>query len=164
MQPRKHVMLGIAMKSLTGSKKVLEMLNRYGHCISYHTAEEIETEMTFGTREANQVTPHGMIRNPQYGTGVAWDNFDRFVETESGKDTLHDTVGIVYQLANLTLSENVDFQIDEHSESEYYGTSSTHSRTQSTEPSTNNIISIEMHSTTNTKKRRRTYEPTVTLS
>ena len=136
------------------------MLNRYGHCISYHPAEEIETEMTFGTREANQVTPHRMIRNPQYGTGVAWDNFDRFVETESGKDILHDTVGIVYQLANLTLSENVDFQIDEHSESEYYGTSSTHSRTQSTEPSTNNIISIEMHSTADTKKRRRTYEPT----
>ena len=28
MKPRKYVMLGIAMKSLTGSKKVLEMLNR----------------------------------------------------------------------------------------------------------------------------------------
>jgi len=30
-------------------------------------------------------------------TGVAFDNFDRFVETSSGKDTLHDTVGIIYQ-------------------------------------------------------------------
>ena len=32
-------------------------------------------------------------------TGVAFDNFDRFVETLSGKDTPHDTVGIAYQLS-----------------------------------------------------------------
>ncbi|CAH0396002.1 unnamed protein product [Bemisia tabaci] len=30
-------------------------------------------------------------------TGVAFDNFDRFVDTASGKDTLHHTVGIAYQ-------------------------------------------------------------------
>lgn len=30
-------------------------------------------------------------------SGVAWDNFDRIVETSSGKNTLHDTVGIIYQ-------------------------------------------------------------------
>ena len=32
------------------------------------------------------------------GTGVAWDNCDRFVEISSGKDTLQDTVGITYQV------------------------------------------------------------------
>ena len=32
------------------------------------------------------------------GTGVAWDNYDRFVETSSGKDTLLDTIGITYQV------------------------------------------------------------------
>ena len=31
-------------------------------------------------------------------TAVAWDNFDRFVETKSGKDMLHDTVGVAYQV------------------------------------------------------------------
>lgn len=30
-------------------------------------------------------------------TGIAFDNFDRFVDTLTGKDTLHDTVGIIYQ-------------------------------------------------------------------
>ena len=40
-------MLGIALKSLTGSQKVVEIMNRLGHCISYHTIEEIETEATF---------------------------------------------------------------------------------------------------------------------
>lgn len=34
---------------------------------------------------------------PQLHTHLAFDNFDKFVETSSGKNTLHDTVGIVYQ-------------------------------------------------------------------
>ncbi|VVC93252.1 unnamed protein product [Leptidea sinapis] len=37
-------------------------------------------------------------------THVAFDNFDRFVDTATGKDTLHDTVGIIYQFH----SENDD--------------------------------------------------------
>ena len=38
-----------------------------------------------------------MSLNASTATGVAWDNFDRFVETKSGKDTLHDTA-IAYQV------------------------------------------------------------------
>ena len=38
-----------------------------------------------------------MKLDPQCGTGVAWDNFDRFVETVSQKVTLHETVGIACQ-------------------------------------------------------------------
>ncbi|KAG5894728.1 hypothetical protein JTB14_006147 [Gonioctena quinquepunctata] len=30
-------------------------------------------------------------------TGVAFDNFDRYVDTLDGKETLYDTVGIIYQ-------------------------------------------------------------------
>ena len=56
-----------------------------------------------------------MKTTPEFNTGIAWDNFDRFVETKSGKDTLHDTVGIAYQMrdepmTNLTtLSTNDQF-------------------------------------------------------
>ena len=42
--------------------------------------------------------PFEMGLNASTVTGVAWDNFDRFVETKSGKDTLHDTVGVAYQV------------------------------------------------------------------
>ena len=38
-----------------------------------------------------------MQLNSSLCTGIAFDNFDRIVETLSGKDTLHDTVGITYQ-------------------------------------------------------------------
>ena len=43
--PSKHLKLGVALKSLTGSRKVVEILNRYGHCANYHAVEEIETEL-----------------------------------------------------------------------------------------------------------------------
>ena len=38
-----------------------------------------------------------MKRSPNLCTGLAFDNFNRFVETSTGKDTLHDTVCIAYQ-------------------------------------------------------------------
>ena len=94
---QKHLMLGIALKSLTGSRKVVEIMNRLGHCISYHTIEEIETEATFESTKNNFFTSSGMKLDPKCGTGVAWDNFDHFVETVSGEDTLHGAVGTAYQ-------------------------------------------------------------------
>ena len=74
-------------------------MNRLGHCISYHTIEEIETKATFESTKNNLLTSSGMKLDPKCGTGVPWDNFDRFIETVSGKDTLHDIVGIAYQTA-----------------------------------------------------------------
>ena len=50
-KPSKHLQLGLAIKSLTGSRKVVEILNRMGHCVNYSTVEELETELTF---EANK--------------------------------------------------------------------------------------------------------------
>lgn len=35
--------------------------------------------------------------HPDLNTGVAFDSYDRFTETLSGKDTLHNAVGIIYQ-------------------------------------------------------------------
>ena len=105
-KPQKHLMLGIASQSLTGSKKVIEIMNRLGHCASYHTIEEIQTEATFESAKRKLVTPLGMKLNPRCGTDVGWDNFDRFVETITGKETLHDTVGITYQ--TITEEEPID--------------------------------------------------------
>ncbi|XP_032781198.2 uncharacterized protein LOC116919333, partial [Daphnia magna] len=70
-RPSKHVVLSLVMKSVTGSRKVIEVFNKLGH-------------------------------------GVAFDNYDRFVETLTGKDTLHDTVGIVYQDVSECIQENPD--------------------------------------------------------
>ena len=40
-KPGKHLTLGLGLKSITGSRKVIEVLNRHGHCIGYHKAEII---------------------------------------------------------------------------------------------------------------------------
>lgn len=68
-----------------------------GYWCSYHTIEELETEATFSSSNATTLCPPGIIRSANLHTGVAFHNFDRYVETADVKDTLHDTVGIIYQ-------------------------------------------------------------------
>ena len=91
----------MVMKSLTGSWKVIEILNRLGHCVSYYLVEEIETELTYAANEKDILNPSGMNMGANACTSLAFDNYDRFVETLTGKDTLHDTVGIAYQTVKL---------------------------------------------------------------
>ena len=74
-------------------------MNRLGHSIRYTTAEELETGLIFVESNREQVTPTGMNLAAILATDVAFNNFDRLVETISGKDTLHDTAGIAHQLS-----------------------------------------------------------------
>jgi hypothetical protein len=96
-KPEKHISLALGLKSMTGSRRVLEILNRFGHCVSYHTVETTETQMATDISNRNQATPHVMITKPQLCSSLAWDNYDECTETLSGRGTLHDTVGISYQ-------------------------------------------------------------------
>ncbi|CAH2096461.1 unnamed protein product [Euphydryas editha] len=93
----KHITLAMVLKSITSSRKVIDIINRFGHCCSYNVAEELETEITYSLCKKRNVCPEDTILSPKYCTGVAFDNYDRYVETCNGKDTLHDTVGILYQ-------------------------------------------------------------------
>ena len=52
--------------------------------------------MTIEATKSVKATPFGMRLNAGAATGVAWENFDMFVETKSRKYTLHNTVGIAY--------------------------------------------------------------------
>lgn len=97
IKPAKHLALGLAVKSITSSRKVLTILNRYGHTVGYNLAEELETELTYSAYKDDNLIPTGIKAVNGLSTHVAFDNFDRYVDTCSGKDTLHDTVGIIYQ-------------------------------------------------------------------
>ena len=145
-QPAKHLKLGMAIKTLTNSRRLLELLNRMGHCSSYHTVEEIETELTFQANAEHKNTPHGMELNPSLGTSVAWDNYDRFVDTQSGKDTLHDTVGIAFQIVQQPSVSQVDL------------TETSPGLTSSSREDTCNTNSRRKSAAT--RKRRRVYEAT----
>ncbi len=97
IKPGKHLCMGLGLKSMTGSRQVIELANRFGHSISYHTAESLETSLATEITERNCASPDGFHRFPGLGTALAWDNYDENLETLSGSGTLHDTVGICYQ-------------------------------------------------------------------
>ena len=106
IKPSKHMSVGLGIKSLTGSRKVIDILNHFGHSISYHTIEAIETDLATNIIARNCATPEGIDQSPGLSTGVAWDNYDENTETLSGGNTLHDTVGICYQ--NIISSSEAD--------------------------------------------------------
>ena len=91
-KPRKHLQLGMVMNSLTGCWKFVDILNCLGHCVSYNSVEEIETVFTCPANKKDILTSSGMNMDANVCTGLSFDNYDRFVETLTGKDTLHDTV------------------------------------------------------------------------
>ena len=95
IKPRKHILMGMSMKSMTGSKKIVTMLNRMGHSINYHAVEEIETDLAYAILDRKETCPAGSI--PVVPCGLAFDNYDELTSILSGADTLHDTMGIMYQ-------------------------------------------------------------------
>ena len=50
-KPAKHTCLGLGLKSITRSKKIIKLTNQFGHSIGYHIAEEIETELAITAAE-----------------------------------------------------------------------------------------------------------------
>lgn len=92
VKTRKHITLGMTLKSLTISRKVIDIMNRYGHCCSYNVIEELETEVIFSSTNRSNICPEGISLSPDLFTEI-FDNFDRYVDTTKGnacgKDTLH---------------------------------------------------------------------------
>ncbi|GFU36811.1 hypothetical protein TNCV_985561 [Trichonephila clavipes] len=95
VKPSNHITLGMTGKSLTSSRKMINISNQLGHCCNYNTLEELETGATISSVNRFQICPPDIIQSPSLSTGVAFDIFDRYVDTLTGKDTLHDTVGII---------------------------------------------------------------------
>ena len=94
--PEKHLSLGLTVKSLTGSKTMVSLLNCFGHCAS----DELIRRTDLGLEERNTfktlVRSHIIIKS-NLSPGFAWDDFDINIETPSGANTIHHTYGICYQ-------------------------------------------------------------------
>jgi len=95
VKPEKHVTLGMTVKSTTGSRKLVTVLNRFGHCLNYTSLEELETSTADSLQEEGVACPHGTLKGVPMG--LAFNNFDELTNTLSGADSLHDTMGILYQ-------------------------------------------------------------------
>ena len=47
----KHLLLGMSLRHITGSSKVVTFLDRLGHCVSHSTLLELETAMCDSVKE-----------------------------------------------------------------------------------------------------------------
>lgn len=107
----KHMCLGILLKSITSSRKVIDILNKFGHCCSYNIIEALETEAAYSASSRGTLCLGGVRKGMMFFTSLAFDNFDRYVETSNGKNTLHDTVGILMQ--NILSCEDLNFDFED---------------------------------------------------
>ena len=97
VRPWKHTVLGLGIGTLTGSKLIMRILNRFGNSLSYDEVKALETEFAYSVEGNDRDTPDGVELKSDLGTGLAWDNYDVNMDTIDGKNTLHATVGICYQ-------------------------------------------------------------------
>lgn len=104
----KHIKLGMTLKSVSSCRKVVDIINKCGHCCSYNVIESLETEATFFCSSKQSICPNGVQMMPNLLTSVAYDNFDLYVDTKSGSNTLHDTVGILTQNVRASDERNDD--------------------------------------------------------
>ncbi|CAI9725785.1 Hypothetical predicted protein [Octopus vulgaris] len=83
------------MKSMTGSRMVVTLFNRYGYSINYHCAEELETELAFAHDGKQTIITESV--QPNRIMGNAYDSYDKLAYALSGANSLHDTTGVIYQ-------------------------------------------------------------------
>lgn len=76
IKPRKHILLGLVTKSLTGSEKMTTILNRLGYCNSYSNVSQMETLAAYTAIATKRLCPTGIIPTAVLPSAVAWDNFD----------------------------------------------------------------------------------------
>lgn len=89
----KHIGLSMSVKHLTGSKQLITLLNRMGHCSSYEEIEQVETSLANESLARADVS--GVIIPTNISPGafiqMAADNNDINEESIDGKNTTHAT-------------------------------------------------------------------------
>jgi len=93
----KQLLLGLSVHHVTGSAKIVTMLNRFGHCCSYTEILDLETAMAAQAEDQDSVLPYNISTHGNIVSNLCWDNFDMDEETVSGSGTTHSTHGILIQ-------------------------------------------------------------------
>ena len=99
MKTPKHVGLAVTVRHMTGSKTIINMLNRMGHCSSYEDVEAVDTSLAMEVVARSKM--FGVVTPSNITTGIfiqaAADNNDINEETLDGKHTTHATTLVLYQ-------------------------------------------------------------------
>ena len=97
LEAAKHTQIGVFVKRKTGSRLLIECLNRLGHAISYHEVNSLEIRFSEEQVEYQLVRVYvpPAVQPSTYLTFV-YDNCDHNPETLTGA-TMHCTNGIIIQ-------------------------------------------------------------------
>ena len=104
----KQFALGLTVRHLTGSSRLLDLLNEFGHAASHSSVLELDTTLASMQMQQNELIPVDFKENTF--TTLVWDNNDFGEETLSGKGTTHNANGIIIQKANIQESMEDRFQ------------------------------------------------------
>ena len=105
-QTHKSLALGMTVRQMTGSVRLLRILHGLGHTASAATVYRHDTALALATTNSQGVIiPRNM--KPEAFTTIVWDNNDFNEETVSGTGTTHVANGIMIQNENVRLREKI---------------------------------------------------------
>lgn len=87
----------VSIKSVTDSKKLVQVLNRFGHFLNYSCLASLEITTAEAIKERKLACPEDTV--VWLRIGFAFENFDKMTQTLSGSYTMHDTMGVLCQNA-----------------------------------------------------------------
>ena len=97
----KHFLLGVGLHNITGQKKVIQVMNRFGHSISYDQVRDIELAQAQKAQiiaDKNTSLPLRPATNDEFVMTVFWvDNFDIKVEAQTGGGSVNITTMMAFQ-------------------------------------------------------------------
>ena len=103
-QTHKSLALGMTVRQMTGSVRLLRILHGLGHTASTDTVYRHDSALALASSNGQEIIiPRNM--NPEAFTTIVWDNNDFSEETVSGKGTTHVANGIIIQNEDIRLRE-----------------------------------------------------------
>ena len=98
----KHVHLYIALRHLFRCEKLINNLNRFGHCENYSFGLQLETAIAQTVSEMSSVLSPQIIGNPDISAVFhsEFDNVDQLINTLTGMDSVHTAHRIMLQELN----------------------------------------------------------------
>jgi hypothetical protein len=101
-QTHKSLALGMTVRQMTGSVRLLRILHGLGHTASTDTVYRHDTALAIANSKNEEIIiPRNM--SPGAFTTIVWDNNDFSEETVSGKGTTHVANGIIIQNEDVSL-------------------------------------------------------------
>ena len=87
--------LGVAARQITGSQRLVQLLNQFGHCCSPDLLYKHDSALTKAISTESTFIPRNIAID--LPTTLVWDNNEFTEETLSGKGTAHVANGIIIQ-------------------------------------------------------------------